>query len=605
MDKVRQCNNFVPLRQNNLAPRVLHILKCRQRLDKIRILRSFGYNAIIFNQVWNPLTEQRKLLVTAALAYANGSLHLGHLVEHIQTDIWVRFQQAQGHDCIAVCGVDAHGTPIMIKAEQLGISPQALTERYRQEHTKDFADFHIDYACYHTTHSPENEALTQDIYRQLQANGDIQRHRISQAYDPQKEMFLPDRFVRGECPVCHAPDQYGDSCEHCGATYSPMELINPRSSLTQATPITRESEHLFFDLPKYGEFLQQWHRAGHVQQEVANKLDEWFSAGLRRWDISRDAPYFGFEIPGETDKYFYVWLDAPIGYMASFQSFCASHPKYQFMDYWSADSDIELYHFVGKDIMYFHALFWPAVLHAAGYRTPTAVFAHGFLTINGQKMSKSRGTFIKARTYLDHLHPEYLRYYYAAKLTSKVEDIDLNLSDFSSRVNADLVGKVVNIASRCSGFIHKHFDGQLAAELHQPQLYQAFVAAGDEIAQYYQAREYSQAVRQIMQLADKANQYIDEFKPWQLIKQEEQKSTVHQVCSLGINLFRVLMVYLYPILPAMSHKAAEFLNSSVSHWDNRAQPLLAHAINPFEPLLQRIDPKQIDAMLSQAQQIDD
>jgi methionyl-tRNA synthetase len=551
------------------------------------------------------LTEQRKILVTSALAYANGSLHLGHLVEHIQTDIWVRFQQAQGHDCVAVCGVDAHGTPIMIKAEQQGVSPQALTEDYRQEHIRDFADFHVDYACYHTTHSPENEALTQDIYQRLKNNGDIQRHFISQAYDPQKQMFLPDRFVKGECPVCHAPDQYGDSCEQCGATYSPMELINPRSSLTQATPVTRESEHLFFDLPRYGEFLRQWHRKGHVQQEVANKLDEWFSAGLRRWDISRDAPYFGFEIPGETDKYFYVWLDAPIGYMASFQSFCDSHPQYRFADYWSADSDAEVYHFVGKDIMYFHALFWPAVLHAAGYRTPTAIFAHGFLTINGQKMSKSRGTFIKARTYLDHLHPEYLRYYYAAKLTSKVEDIDLNLSDFSSRVNADLVGKVVNIASRCSGFIHKHFDGRLADELHQPQLYQAFVAAGDDIARHYQAREYSQAVRQIMQLADKANQYIDEFKPWQLIKQEEQKSLVHKVCSQGINLFRVLMVYLSPILPATSHKAAEFLNSPLSHWDLRTQPLLAHALNPFEPLLQRIDPKQIDAMLSQAQQIDD
>ncbi|NKB46375.1 MAG: methionine--tRNA ligase [Legionellales bacterium] len=547
------------------------------------------------------MSTQRKLLVTSALAYANGSLHLGHLVEHIQTDIWVRFQQAQGHDCLAVCGVDAHGTPIMIKAEQLGVNPAELTEQYRQQHLHDFNDFHIHYACYHTTHSAENEALTQTIYTRLQANGDITRDQIRQAFDPKKNMFLPDRFVKGECPVCHQADQYGDSCEHCGATYSPLELINPRSSLTGATPITRESEHLFFNLPKYGDFLQQWHQTGHVQSEVANKLNEWFTAGLRRWDISRDAPYFGFEIPDETDKYFYVWLDAPIGYMASFQKFCQTHPHYDFMDYWGPDSDVQLYHFVGKDIMYFHALFWPAVLHAAGFRTPTAIFTHGFLTINGEKMSKSRGTFIQARTYLNHLHPEYLRYYYATKLTNSVEDLDLNFEDFSQRVNADLVGKVINIASRCSGFIHKHFDGQLSSHCHQPDLYQHFVDAGQSIAQCYEDRQYRQAMRHIMQLADRANQYIDQYKPWQLIKQTSHTEQVQQICSLGLNLFRVLMIYLQPILPHTAEQVATFLNCPALTWEQRHHPLLAHHIQPFTPLLQRIDPAQISAMLDEAQ----
>ena len=541
-----------------------------------------------------------KLLVTSALPYANGPLHLGHMVEHIQTDVWVRWQKLLGRSCIAVCGADAHGTPIMIKAEQLGITPEALVSEMQAQHASTFQHFHIHYDNYYTTHSAENKALSQLIYERLKKNGDITRKTIRQAFDPEKNIFLPDRYVKGECPACHTADQYGDSCEQCGATYSPLELLNPYSVLSGKTPIEKESEHLFFDLPRYTEMLREWTHAGHLQQEITNKLDEWLDNGLQTWDISRDAPYFGFEIPGEKDKYFYVWLDAPIGYMASFQHYCEQQANIKFEEYWSENSPTELYHFVGKDIIYFHALFWPAMLKGANFRTPTAIFAHGFLTVNGQKMSKSRGTFIQASAYLDYLNPEYLRYYFAAKLSNKIDDIDLNFEDFVQRVNADLVGKVVNIASRCASFIHKYADNQLANTLDQPELYQHFVQKGNEIADLFLAREYSRGVRDIMELADKANQYIDSEKPWVMAKDPQQLPRVQVVCTLGLNLFRLLMLYLSPILPETAQKSAEFLNlppqGSLEAWQQREKPLLSHTIQPFQALMQRIQPETVKAL---------
>jgi len=458
-------------------------------------------------------TKQRKILVTSALPYANGPLHLGHLLEHIQTDIWARLQNMLGHNCIAVCAEDAHGAPIMIKADSQNISPETLIAQAKREHEADLNDFHIHYDNYHTTHSTENHALTYEIYQRLQKQGDIIQRNVKQAYDPIKNMFLPDRYIKGDCPVCKAKQQYGDSCEHCGATYNPTDLNNPVSVISGTTPIEKQSQHFFFDLPKYETYLKQWLDAGHLQTEVANKLKEWFQAGLKQWDISRDAPYFGFEIPDTVNKYFYVWLDAPIGYMASFKQYCENNPNIDFDEFWHKDSDTELYHFIGKDIIYFHALFWPAILKSAGLKTPTGVFAHGFLTLNGEKMSKSRGTFITARTYLNHLNPEYLRYYFAAKLSNHIGDIDLNFTDFIQRVNADLVGKVVNIASRCAAFINKKFSDQLSTQCVKTELYQKFVTAGETIAQCYENREYSQAVRRIMALADQVNQYIDEEKP--------------------------------------------------------------------------------------------
>lgn len=539
--------------------------------------------------------SRRKILVTSALPYANGPIHLGHLVEYIQTDIWVRFQKLRGNECHYVCADDAHGTPIMLRAQSEGITPEQLIERIGAEHRADFADFLIGFDNYHSTHSDENRELAELIYTRLRDAGHIATRTITQAYDPVKEMFLPDRFIKGECPRCGAADQYGDSCEACGATYSPTDLKNAVSAISGARPIEKESLHYFFKLADFGPMLRKWTGAGHLQAEVANKLDEWFRDGLREWDISRDAPYFGFRIPDTDDKYFYVWLDAPIGYMASFRNLCAREGL-DFDAFWKKDSDAELYHFIGKDIIYFHALFWPAMLEGAGFRTPTAINAHGFLTVNGQKMSKSRGTFIKARTWLDHLNPEYLRYYFAAKLGSTIDDIDLNLDDFQLRVNADLVGKVVNIASRCAGFISKRFDGRLAKTCAERDLYDTFVRAGEEIAGLYDRREFGQAMREIMALADRANQYIDEKKPWALARQEGMEQTVQDVCSVGLNLFRVLMTYLKPVLPRMAERVEAFLGIEPMTWVNLAEPLVGHTIRAYEPLMMRVDPAAVTTM---------
>ena len=546
--------------------------------------------------------QPRKILVTSALPYVNGSPHMGHLVGYLQTDIWVRFQKLRGHDCLYVCASDTHGTPIMIKARELGVTPEALTERYGAEFERDFADFGIEFDNYHTTHSAENEALTVEMFEALKAKGDIYTRMIEQAYDEQEGLFLPDRFVRGTCPNCGAADQYGDSCEVCGATYSPADLIDPVSVLSGTTPVKRESEHYFFKLGNYEARLKAWMQSAALDRNVVAKLEEWFDAGLRDWDISRDAPYFGFRIPGTTDKYFYVWLDAPVGYPASFKHLCDRRDDLDFDEYWRPGHDTELYHFIGKDILYFHTLFWPAVLDGSGFRTPTSVFAHGFLTINGQKMSKSRGTFIKARSYLDHLDPSCLRYYYAAKLGRTIEDIDLNLDDFVTRVNADLVGKLVNIASRCAGFIGKRFDGLLAAELPDRALFDRFANESETIAAHYDEREYSKAMRLIMTLADEANRYIDEQKPWVMIKDETRGTEVQQVCTQGLNLFRSLMVYLSPAVPALADAARNFLNESAWTWDDVREPLLATAIRKFEPLLNRVEKQQVDRMLDEARE---
>jgi len=544
------------------------------------------------------MTTQRKILVTSALPYANGPIHLGHMVEYIQTDIWARFQRLQGHSCYYVCADDAHGTPIMLRARQDGIEPEQLITAVQKEHEADFAEFLVDFDNYYSTHSTENRELASEIYLKLRDEGHIATRTISQSYDPEAEMFLPDRFIKGTCPKCGAEDQYGDNCEVCGSTYAPTELINPVSAISGATPIEKDSEQYFFKLSDFADMLQQWMRDGHVQPEIANKLDEWFEEGLQDWDISRNAPYWGFEIPDAPGKFFYVWLDAPIGYMASFKNMC-DREGISFDDYWHSEADTELYHFIGKDIARFHTLFWPAVLHGAGFRKPTAVYCHGFLTVNGKKMSKSRGTFIKARTYLENLKPEYLRYYYAAKLSSGVDDIDLNLEDFMQRVNSDLVGKVVNIASRCAGFINKRFDNQLSANLPDIELYNELVDAGSSIAAEFEKREYSKAVRDIMALADKANVYIDNNKPWVLIKQEGKEAEVQAICTQGINLFRVLMTYLKPILPQTAVKSEAFLNTELQ-WHSLNEPLLAHTINKFKPLMTRIEKEQIDAMVEQS-----
>ncbi len=537
----------------------------------------------------------RKILITSALPYANGPIHLGHLLEYIQTDIWSRFQKARGHQCYYVCADDAHGTPIMLKAQQLGLTPEQMIAQTAIEHQADFAEFLIGFDNYHSTHSSENQAFASEIYTKLDAGGYIKRRSISQLFDPEKQMFLPDRFVKGDCPKCGALDQNGDSCDVCGATYSPTELKNPKSVVSGATPVLKDSEHYFFDLPAFEQMLQDWTRGGALQNEMANKLQEWFKDGLQQWDISRDAPYFGFEIPGAPGKFFYVWLDAPIGYLASFKNYC-SKTGIDFDQFWRLDSDAEVYHFIGKDIIYFHSLFWPAMLHGAGYRKPTSVFAHGFVTVNGAKMSKSRGTFIKARTYLEHLNPEYLRYYFASKLTSGIVDLDLNLDDFSQKVNADLVGKVVNIASRCASFVTKKFNGTLSATLAEPELFAEFIAQGDSIAASFEEREYARAIRDIMALADKANQYIDAKAPWVLAKDDSKQQETLDVCSMGINLFRVLMHYLAPVLPNMAKEVEIFLNSEL-RWDNYQQPLLNHAIQPFKALMQRVDPVKVQAMV--------
>ncbi|MEW8297582.1 MAG: methionine--tRNA ligase [Candidatus Thiodiazotropha sp.] len=544
----------------------------------------------------------RKILITSALPYANGPIHIGHLVEYIQTDIWARFQKMRGHQCLYVCADDAHGTPIMLRARQEGIEPEALIARVAEEHKADFADFRIGFDNYHSTHSAENQACANTIYERNRDAGHIARRTITQAYDPVEQMFLPDRFIKGTCPKCGAEDQYGDNCEVCGASYSPAELKNPVSAVSGAVPEQRESDHYFFKLADFEAMLREWTGGGHVQSEVSNKLGEWFEAGLQEWDISRDAPYFGFEIPDHPGKYFYVWLDAPIGYMASFRNLCDRTEGLDFDEFWDKGSDTELYHFIGKDIIYFHTLFWPAMLHGAGFRTPSAVYAHGFLTVDGAKMSKSRGTFIKARTYLDHLNPEYLRYYFAAKLGAGVDDIDLNLEDFAQRVNSDLVGKVVNIASRCAGFISKRFEGKLAGQVSEQALFAEFVAAGETIAEHYEKREFSRAVREIMALADRANQQIDEQKPWVVAKEDGKASELQAICSDGINLFRLLIGYLRPILPGTAAMAEAFLQIEPLTWDRLATPLTGHAIGKFKPLMTRVDPKQIEAMLEHSKE---
>ena len=540
--------------------------------------------------------SKRRILVTSALPYANGEIHLGYMLEAIQTDIWVRFQKMMGNECHYVCADDAHGTPIMLKAKEMELEPETLIEQVKIRHQADLDDFHIDFSQYHSTHSEENREISELIYNRLNDAGYIKKRTISQAFDPEKEMFLPDRFIIGECPKCGADDQYGDNCEVCGATYSTTELKNARSVISGATPIEKDSEHYFFDLPQFEEELKDWIKAGHLQEQVTNKLAEWFEQGLQQWDISRDKPYFGFKIPGTEDKYFYVWLDAPIGYMASFKKLC-DNSELNFDDFFNKDSDTELYHFIGKDIIYFHALFWPATLMGSDFRTPSAVFAHGFLSVNGHKMSKSRGTFIKARTYLENLDPEYLRYYYASKLTAKIDDIDLNLEDFKKRVNSDLVGKVVNIASRSASFVVEKYDKELSAKCIEKSLYDEFVEVGSDIAKHYEARNFSHAMRLIMKLADKANQYIDKKKPWQLAKIEGNEKEVHEITSLAINLFKVLMTYLKPVLPEMARRSEEFLNVDSLNWSDIENPLTNHKINKFKALMTRIEDDQIDQMV--------
>lgn len=542
------------------------------------------------------MSSPRNILVTSALPYANGSLHLGHLLETIQTDIWVRFQKARGHQCLYMCADDTHGTAIMLKAEQMGMTAEQLIAAVHIEHTRDFAGFLIAFDQYYSTHSPENKSYSELIYQRVHDKNLIIRKEITQAFDPEKNLFLADRYIKGGCPKCKAEDQYGDNCEACGATYAPMDLINPVSVVSGAKPIAKKSEHYFFDLPACTAFLKKWTRAGHLQEEVANKLAEWLDSGLQAWDISRDAPYFGFEIPDAPGKYFYVWLDAPIGYMASCKHYCKKN-NLNFDDYWQESSKAELHHFIGKDIINFHALFWPALLKNSGFRTPTKVHAHGFLTVDGKKMSKSRGTFIRAGSYLKHLNPEYVRYYFAAKLGSGVDDIDLNFDDFTQRVNSDLVGKLVNIASRCAGFITKS-GGTLSNTLENPALWQLFVDASQPIAANYDNREYSRAIREIMALADDANLYINDKAPWKLAKQEDQQQQVIDVCSLGLNLFRVLMIYLQPVLPAIAEKTMQFLQCDLT-WKDQLMPLLNHAIQPFSPMINRVDPAQTAALLAE------
>ena len=547
------------------------------------------------------LQQKRNILITSALPYANGSLHLGHLVEHTQSDIWARLMRARGHHVYYLCADDAHGTPIMLNAEKQGVTPEQLVDAQHEEHWRDLQGFSISYDHYHSTHSEENRQLVEEIYLKLRDNGHIESRDVEQYYDPEKEMFLPDRFVKGTCPKCGTEDQYGDNCESCGSTYDSSELINPRSAVSGATPVLKTSKHLFVNLKNFEAMLKQWVRSGSLQAEVSNKLEEWFEAGLQSWDISRDAPYFGFQIPDEENKYFYVWMDAPIGYLACLKYVLDQQNK-PLAPWIDPDSDHEMYHFIGKDILYFHSLFWPAMLYGAGQKLPTAVYVHGFLTVNGQKMSKTRGTFIKAATYLQHLEPDYLRYYYAAKLSDGVVDIDLNMEDFRQRVNSDLVGKVVNIASRCAGFISKRFDGKLSAELHRPELYAEFVQASEQIAQRFENRKYNAAIREIMRLADVANQYIAEAEPWVAIKDDSRQQEVHQVCSTGINLFRVLMTWLAPVIPNTAAKAAAFLQTDLNDWAAIDAPLLNHAINRFKPLLARIEDETLTTIMEQSKE---
>ena len=546
-------------------------------------------------------TTPRTCLVTTALPYANGDIHLGHLVENIQADMWVRFLRLEQHHCIFISGTDCHGTPVMLRAEKENIAPEALVKTLHDEHLQDLRDFHIHHDNFYTTHSPENKTLVYDIYAALQKKGDIKKHTISQAFDSEKNLFLPDRFIKGDCPRCHTPGQHGDSCEACGATYNPVDLKNPVSVISGTTPTQKNSEHYFFQLGHYQHALEQWMQQGTLQPQVSKKLKEWFDVGLKEWDISRDAPYFGFEIPDAPSKYFYVWLDAPIGYMASLKNYCDTHTEIDFNAYWKKESTTELYHFIGKDIMYFHALFWPAVLMSADLRTPTSIYVNGFLTMEGQKLSKSRGTFINARTYLNHANPEYYRYYIASKLNGHIEDIDLNIDDFVAKINSDLIGKVVNIASRTAGFITKYFNGLLSATLPMTTLLQELIDAESTIANAYEKRDFSLGTRLIMALADKVNQAIAEAAPWNLIKEEAHKSAAQDICTLALNCFKILMIYLKPILPVTAENAEHFLQCGTLSWQDVHTTLVNHAILPFTPLLARIELKQMQAMMAESQ----
>lgn len=545
----------------------------------------------------------RRILVTSALPNANGSIHLGHLFEHVQTDIWVRFQRLIGNECIYVCADDTHGTATMLKADELNTTPEAMIETIRAEHADDLARFHISHDNYYSTHSAENEHYARLIYGRLEAGGDIFTRDVEQLFDPERALFLADRYVKGTCPRCGTDDQYGDNCESCGATYDATELGTPRSLLSDATPVLKKSVHYFFDLAKYQDFLTGWLASGTVQPEVANKLDEWLSSGLKAWDISRDAPYFGFVIPGTEDKYFYVWMDAPIGYMASFRNYVDSDATFD--DFWSADSSNEVHHFIGKDIVNFHALFWPSVLKGAGFRTPTRIHTHGFVTVDGTKMSKSRGTFINAATYLEHLDPDYLRYYFATKLAPTTDDVDVNLDDFVARVNSDLVGKIVNIGSRCAGFINKQFDNQLADTVYDEELWNDVAGSREAIAGLFEAGEVGRAAREITRIADSVNQFIAEHEPWKRIKEADRRDEVHGVCSLGIYAFRSLIVYLKPIVPALAQRAEAFLGGDALTWEDAGTPLLGASINRFEPLLTRLEKKALDRLIQASVETDD
>ena len=543
----------------------------------------------------------RKILVTSALPYANGSIHLGHLVEYLQTDIWVRHQKMSNNHCTYICADDAHGTPIMLKARELNITPEKLIEKSKKEHVEDFTDFHIEFDNYHTTHSEENRLLSELIYNNLKDKGVIERREIEQYYDENEEMFLPDRYIKGTCPKCGENDQYGDSCEKCGATYSSTEVINPISVISNSKPIKKKTEHLFFKLSDYEKFLSEWLTDSRVQKEIHNKMKEWLSDGLSSWDITRDKPYFGFSIPGEKEKFFYVWLDAPVGYIASFKNLCDKN-SIDYLSSWKKDSEVELYHFIGKDIAYFHVLFWPSMLEGAGFRTPTSVFCHGFLTIDGEKMSKSRGTFIKARTYLNHLNPEYLRYYFASRLTSKIEDIDLNFNDFIARVNSDLIGKVINIGSRCARFINKDFDNKLASKSNNQSLIAKILEKKSAIQTNYENRDFSKNIRLISSLADDVNKYIDDEKPWIKIKNKENSEIVHEVCSDGINMFRILVGYLKPVLPNITENVEKLLRCTPIDWYNIDQLIFEEKIETFKPIITRIDEKSIEIIKSEARE---
>ena len=541
------------------------------------------------------MPPQRKILVTSALPYANGSLHLGHMLEQIQTDIWVRFQRSRGHHCRYICADDAHGTAIMLSAEVYRQTPEQYIAAIKAQHERDSSGFLIHFDQYHSTHSEENRRWAGRIFSQLESKGHTTVKEITQAYDPKKNLFLADRFIRGNCPKCGAGDQYGDNCEVCGATYSASELLNPVSVLSGETPIEKPSAHIFFQLSKFESLLRNWINSGKLQSPVVNKLREWLDVGLQDWDISRDAPYFGFEIPNHPAKYFYVWLDAPIGYIASHEVLCEEKGD-DFESYWRSDTSTELYHFIGKDIINFHGLFWPALLNSADLRLPTAIFAHGFLTVNGKKMSKSRGTYITSETYLEHLDPEYIRYYFATKLGAGIDDIDFNLQDFVQRVNSDLINKVVNIASRCAGLLHKHFQNKLSEKCSDPDLIQSFIDSGEGISAMYEARDFNRAMRKTMTLADLANQYIDDKKPWILIKDTERRPEAHAACSVGINLFRILITYLKPVLPATASKSEQFLRVSLD-WNELSEPLVNHQLSKFEPLMHRVEGKAVEAII--------